>query len=122
MVRQDPDYQDPALRAVHTAIYAAIPAISDLKVCRSPLRLSLLNNGQRLFVEHLSAGERYTLALMGDIAHRLAIANPHLEDPLQGDGIVLIDEVELHLYPAGQHSIGRLLRATFPNIQFVLTT
>ena len=59
---------------------------------------------------------------MGDIAHRLAIANPHLEDPLQGDGIVLIDEVELHLYPAGQHSIGRLLRATFPNIQFVLTT
>ena len=120
--RQDPDYQDLALRAVRTAIYASIPAISDLKVCRSPLRLSLMKNGQQLFAEHLSDGERCTLALIGDIARRLAIANPHLEDSLQGDGIVLIDEVELHLYPAGQHSICRLLRNTFPNIQFVLTT
>ena len=40
-----------------------------------------------------SDGEKCTLALFGDIARRLAIANPSLDDPLQGDGVVLIDEL-----------------------------
>ena len=46
-----------------------------------------------LDVLQLSDGEKCTLALFGDIARRLAIANPSLDDPLQGDGVVLIDEL-----------------------------
>jgi predicted ATP-binding protein involved in virulence len=62
------------------------------------------------------------LALAADIAMRLNIANPHLENPLEGDGVILIDEIEQHLHPSWQRTIIPNLRRTFPNIQFILTT
>lgn len=62
------------------------------------------------------------MALVGDIARRLAMMNPALENPLQGDGIVLIDEVDMHLHPTWQRNIIDRLTTTFPNCQFILTT
>lgn len=45
-----------------------------------------------------------------------------LTTPLQCSGIVLIDEIELHLHPEWQRKIVSSLRKTFPNIQFIITT
>ena len=69
-----------------------------------------------LDVLQLSDGEKCTLALFGDIARRLAIANPSLDDPLQGDGVVLIDELELHMHTSWQRKVISMLKKTFPNI------
>jgi AAA15 family ATPase/GTPase len=60
--------------------------------------------------------------MVGDLARRLAIANPSLPDPLQGSGVVLIDEIELHLHPKWQREIIPALTRTFPNCQFIVTT
>ena len=60
-------------------------------------------------------------ALVCDIARRLAIANPG-GNPLEGTGVVLIDEIELHLHPQWQAEIIPALRKTFPNLQLVITT
>ena len=60
--------------------------------------------------------------MVGDIARRLAILNPKLENPLQGNGIVIIDEAELHLHPQWQRSLIARLNDTFPNCQFIYTT
>ncbi len=50
------------------------------------------------------------------------MANPHLEDPLESEGIVMIDEIDLHLHPSWQKRVvGDLIRI-FPNTQFILTT
>lgn len=57
----------------------------------------------------------------GDLARKLAIANPSRENPLEGEGVVLIDEVDLHLHPSWQGRMMPLFR-TFPNIQFIVTT
>lgn len=62
------------------------------------------------------------MALVGDIARRLAMMNPELENPLHGDGVVLIDEVDMHLHPQWARTIIQRLTDTFPNCQFVLTT
>lgn len=62
------------------------------------------------------------MALFGDLARRLTIANPNLDNPLWGEGVVLIDEIELHMHPSWQRNIVRKLRETFPNIQFIITT
>ena len=62
------------------------------------------------------------MALVGDIARRLAIMNPSLSNPLEGAGIVLIDEVDLHLHPQWQRRLIHQLTETFPNCQFILTT
>lgn len=52
----------------------------------------------------------------------MAIANPSLDDPLQGDGVVLIDELELHMHTSWQRKVISMLKKTFPNIQFIITT
>jgi predicted ATP-binding protein involved in virulence len=72
-------------------------------------------------LSNLSSGEKSILLLVADIARRLCIANPQ-GDPLQGNGIVLIDEIELHLHPAWQRTILGSLREIFPNVQFIVTT
>lgn len=57
-----------------------------------------------------------------DIAARMAAANPAMTDPLQSKGVVMIDEVDLHLHPGWQQSILADLTRTFPNIQFIVST
>ena len=79
-------------------------------------------NGKTFNVAQLSQGEKSLMALVGDIARRLAMMNPELKNPLEGDGIVLIDEVDLHLHPSWQRGIVSRLTKTFPKCQFVLTT
>ena len=60
--------------------------------------------------------------MIGDLARRLALANPEKKNPLEGSGIALIDEVELHMHPKWQRKIIPMLSETFPNIQFIITT
>jgi len=75
-----------------------------------------------LSLNQLSDGEKNMIAMVGDIARRLAMANSKLPNPLEGDGIILIDEIDLHLHPAWQRMIVSKLTEVFPNCQFIVTT
>ncbi len=77
---------------------------------------------KELTVNQLSDGEKCSLAMVGDLARRMAIANPTMRNPLKGDGIGLIDEIDLHLHPGWQRKVVPALKETFPNCQFVLAT
>lgn len=115
--------RDRQLTAVRTAISNFMPGFSNLRVRRKPrLHMSIDKNGETLNVLQLSQGEKSLMALVGDIARRLAMMNPGLENPLNGDGIILIDEVDMHLHPSWQRSIIKRLTETFSNCQFILTT
>ncbi|MBD2182405.1 AAA family ATPase [Planktothrix sp. FACHB-1355] len=120
--RDRPDYRNNQLEAVRQAIYSVIPGFSNLRVRRSPLRMTVAKKGEELIINQLSDGEKCLLAMVGDLARRLAIANPGLEKPLEGSGVVLIDEIELHLHPKWQREIIPALTRTFPNCQFIVTT
>ncbi|MEH2454396.1 AAA family ATPase [Nostoc sp.] len=120
--RDNPAHRDKQLEAVRQAIYSLIPDFYNLRVRRSPLRMTVQKQREELIVNQLSDGEKCLLAMVGDLARRLAIANPSLPDPLQGSGIVLIDEIELHLHPKWQREIIPALTRTFPNCQFIVTT
>lgn len=91
---------------------------------REPFSASLVisKNDEELKIEQLSDGEKNLLLLVSDIARRLAIANPKSDNPLNGIGIVLIDELELHLHPTWQKEVLKGLYTTFPNLQFIVTT
>jgi hypothetical protein len=78
--------------------------------------------GVTLDLRQLSDGERGILTLVLDLARRLSQSNPHLEDPLRAQAVVLIDELDLHLHPQWQRTIVSKLTATFPNCQFIATT
>lgn len=120
--KRDFSYTDKQLDCVRKAISAMLGDVDRIRVERSPLALIVEKNGVKLSVDTLSDGEKCTLALMGDLARRLSIANPSLDNPLEGKGIVAIDEIELHMHPQWQRKILGVLRSVFPNIQFIITT
>lgn len=111
-----------AVEAISRALTTFLGGFDNLRVQEEPLRLLVDKAGTSLDLSQLSDGERSFLALICDLGRRLALANPLLNQPLHGAGVVLIDELELHLHPKWQLDVVENLRATFPNIQFIATT
>jgi predicted ATP-binding protein involved in virulence len=130
--RKDWQYRSHVLNAVRSALEQLFPHLKHPRVETSPLRFVMDNvtdpqNPIEERIERMSDGYRITVALVADIAARMAEANPSvecsgLEDPLQTSGIVLIDEIDLHLHPTLQRDILRRLHSIFPNVQFVVST
>lgn len=115
--------RDRQLTAVRSAVGAFMPGFANLRVQRRPkLHMAIDKSGSTLDVAQLSQGEKSMMALVGDIARRLAMMNPSMENPLHGDGVILIDEVDLHLHPKWQRRLIHQFTETFPNCQFILTT
>jgi predicted ATP-binding protein involved in virulence len=120
--QSDQSYLDPQLEAVRRAMSQATGLESPHFRVGVPSGLCVRKNGMELRVDQLSSGERSFLSLAGDLGRRLAMLNPQLDNPLKGLGIVLIDEIELHLHPRWQRKIVPWLLRTFPNCQFVVST
>lgn len=114
--------RSPEFAAFNRVLGEFLDGFSDLAVESHPLRLTVQKGDARISLQQLSDGERAFLAMLGDLVRRLALANPDLKDPLLGHGVVLIDELELHLHPRWQREVVEKLRTSFPNIQFIATT
>lgn len=121
-VRNSADYEDKSLAAVKKAMLTMLDGSEDIHIDRKPLAMKLKKNGQYLNIKQLSDGEKCTIALFGDLARRMALANPKRNNPLEGTGVVLIDELDLHMHTSWQRKVTRVLKETFPNIQFIITT
>ena len=81
------------------------------------------SDGIELSINSLSDGVKNILTLVADIAYRCSKLNPHLENSSkETKGIVLIDEVEMHLHPSWQQRVMIDLLNIFDNIQFIVTT
>lgn len=81
------------------------------------------NDGKvEMAVSKLSAGYQSLLWMIMDLAYRVCLLNPELSDTSQIKGIVLIDEVDMHLHPKWQWNIINALRTTFANVQFIIAT
>ncbi|MCC5808694.1 MAG: AAA family ATPase [Opitutales bacterium] len=115
-------YPDPQLVAVRNALEIFMPDFKNLTVRRNPLRMEVEKNGVRLTVNQLSDGEKCLMAMVGDLARRMAIANPGMDNPLKGKGVILIDEIDLHLHPKWQRMIISKLLEVFEGSQFIVST
>ncbi|MDM8536375.1 AAA family ATPase [Desulfobacterales bacterium HSG17] len=116
------EFPDPQLEAVRKALESFLPEFKRFSVGRNPLRMIAFKNKEELRIEQLSDGEKSLIALIGDLARRLAIANPESKKPLEGKGIILIDEIDLHLHPQWQRMIVPKLTQVFPGCQFIIST
>lgn len=115
-------FEDIELKAVRNAISVLTPDFSKMKIDKNRQSVLITKGNTSIDFSTLSDGEKGVITLFGDIARRLAIANETLENPLEGNGIILIDEIDLHLHPSWQRKICHALVKTFPNCQFVITT
>lgn len=84
--------------------------------------IEFLVDGQKVPTISLSDGFRSVIALAGDLIWRLLQSFPNLDDPTTASGVVLIDELDIHLHPSWQREIAGWLRQVFPNLQFFVAT
>ena len=124
------DYSRKDLDAVRGAIERMLPGVSRPRVEQVGVdRIRFLvseasesGEARTVALDQMSGGYRIMLALVADLARRMAQGNPHLGDPLQSEAVVLIDEVDLHLHPSWQQRALPDLMRTFPNAQFIVST
>ena len=115
-------FPDPQLEAVRETIERFLPDFTNLSVRRNPLRMEVTKKNEIVTVNQLSDGEKCLIAMLGDLARRMAIANPQNPDPLKGNGVIIIDEIDLHLHPQWQRFVVPKLLEVFPNCQFFIST
>lgn len=120
----DPTASEPRLSAVTRAVCDCIEGVTRFWVDFKRQEIQLERNGAVESFAMLSDGYRNMVAMVADIAQRAATLNPHLGSAAAREtaGIVLIDEIELHLHPGWQRTVIPSLRRAFPRLQFIATT
>lgn len=121
------DLLESRLLAIRDAVNAAV-APMEFRGFRYSLGLKSLalthSDHGEMSLGLLSDGIRAVVSLVADMAFRATLLNPYLGANVCRDisGIVLIDEIDLHLHPKWQQQIIHSLRTIFPNIQFIIST
>jgi predicted ATP-binding protein involved in virulence len=125
VVNDEPSFQ---LECVKNVIVNNIPNAVNLKWVFKKDQIQTLyivfDDNRDIPFHLLSDGYRNLLAIFADLAYRCVTLNPHFgkDANLKSAGVVLIDELDLHLHPAWQKNIVHQLQQTFPLIQFIATT
>lgn len=85
--------------------------------------VSFIEKGVELSFDKLSEGYKSVIIFVTDLLFRLTQAtNSQVSNAIQSTGVVIVDEIDLHLHPKWQREIIGKLRNLFPNIQFIFTT
>ena len=124
----------PGYRVVKQAVLKCIPDADDLRYDSDLKEIVLSIRGQQQPYYNLSAGQRMMLAMVADIAIKAVTLNSYLLGPgrpaetepdlllKETPGIVLIDELDVHLHPKWQRRVATDLKRTFESMQFVCTS
>ena len=126
----------PGFEVVRRAVLRCVPGADRMWFDGDRGEIVLSIEGRAQPFSNLSAGQRMMLALVADIAIKAVTQNNHLvpEDAqllangalpdvlAQTHGVVLIDELDVHLHPRWQRRVATDLKSTFPKIQFVCTS
>lgn len=117
----------PAKKLITKAVKQVVNRVNDVTFDKKSNDVVVVwKNEQNKFIslslEQLSEGYRNMVSLTIDLVRRAYLLNPDMPEPLSVFGIVLIDEIELHLHPRWQQKVLGELTGLFPNIQFVVTT
>jgi len=114
----------PAFRTIKDAIVSCIEGATNLYFDAALGEVVVEFGASTQPFSNLSDGQRCMMAMVGDIAQKAAKLNPQLGSRVlqEIEGVVLIDELDLHLHPRWQRRVIEDLRRTFPRLQFVCTT
>jgi predicted ATP-binding protein involved in virulence len=112
------------LEVVRAAAIAAIPQCTGLWWDVELAEILVEIEGRTASFRTLSDGQQTMLALVTDLARRCITLNPQLEERACAEtpGVVMIDEIDLHLHPKWQRRVIDDLRRIFPKVQFFATT
>lgn len=119
------NYKDSALENIKSSINVALEHLGFKNIHLNGEDIYIQNQDElKLEVSTLSDGVKSMISLIGDIAYRTVQLNPHFGEKAseKTEGIILIDEVDMHLHPSWQQVVLQDLQKIFPKIQFIVTT
>lgn len=120
---QDKFKLDRQLQAVRLAIEGVMPGYTNFRVKNNPHTFVIEKEGIEFCFDQLSDGEKALIAMAGDIARKLAMTHPNVDEAaINSSGIILIDEIDLHLHPKWQRDVLPRLKNAFKGCQFIITT
>jgi predicted ATP-binding protein involved in virulence len=112
------------LKVINDAVSSMIPGWESMAFSHAKDDIVGILDGEFRYFHQLSDGYRNTIGMVADMVYRCIQLNPHLGENIlkETNGIVLIDEIDLHLHPVWQSNIISNLLRIFPKVQFFATT
>jgi predicted ATP-binding protein involved in virulence len=120
--------KDPKFEIVKQTLLELLPHMADIIVTKKDEVVYIEKESQNgetyapLPFNKLASGHKSIIAMVGDILIRLYRKNPMVLYPKKLGGIVIIDELDLHLHPKWQRKLPILLSQVFPKVQFIVST
>ena len=114
--------QDEGLRIVDEAMKKLLPGMTFKGIDRARRDLLFDTVDGEVPLAYLSDGYQNMAAWCGDLLFRITDTFEDYRDPLAARGVLLVDEIDLHLHPVWQRQLRNFLTDMFPNFQFILTT
>lgn len=108
------------VKMVFDTLSSLMPSVSHIE--RNKSQIEYTENGEVVTRERLASGNKSILAMVGDILIRLLRFYPNTEETEDFKGIIIIDELDLHLHPSWQREMPWLLSKLFPKVQFICST
>jgi predicted ATP-binding protein involved in virulence len=110
------------LDLVRSALNTLLPGVEFAEIDKQRRQLMFHTPDGDVPLEHLSDGYQNMAGWIGDFLFRMTETFADFEQPLDVGGILLLDEVDLHLHPVWQRQLLKFLTERLPNFQFVVTT
>jgi len=123
LLRHPKQLSAPSLYALKQSLHTVFPELSDLYIQYVPkLQLMVRYQDQVIPFQQLSASMKTWIALVGDISRRLCLLNAHCFEPcLEGEGILMIDQIDTQLDQNMSAEILERLHQAFPRLQIIAT-
>jgi predicted ATP-binding protein involved in virulence len=114
--------QDEGLKIIHEAMRKLLPGMTFRGIDRERRDLMFDTVDGVVPLAYLSDGYQNMAAWCGDLLFRITDTFEDYKDPLAARGVLIVDEIDLHLHPVWQRQLRNFLSDMFPNFQFILTT
>src|SRR5918994_5946671 len=114
--------QDEGLEIIHEAMRKLLPGMKFKGIDRERRDLMFETVDGDVPLAYLSDGYQNMAAWCGDLLFRVTDTFEDYKDPLAARGVLIVDEIDLHLHPVWQRQLRNFLSDMFPNFQFILTT
>lgn len=120
----DLDYRkgEASLTAVRQALDQLLPDMQFARIDRELRQIIFRTVDGEVPLGQLSDGYQNMAAWCGDLLYRITETFPDRKDPLSTCGVLLIDELDLHLHPVWRRHLVDFLSSALPNFQFIATT
>jgi energy-coupling factor transporter ATP-binding protein EcfA2 len=111
-----------ALKPLRTALDRLLHGLSFARIDRQSRQLMFATDDGEVPLRQLSDSQQSVAAWCGDLLYRITEAFPASKDPLATRGLLLVDELDLHLHPVWRRRLLDTLSAALPHVQFIATT